>query len=207
MAERAKRGRAWKSPHARKARRGSISLSPLCISPFSCGVIFTRARVLLALLSLRKNRGVLEVYQIIDSLIKSMRIRLTWLNWKRYHIQRITKLYYFFFCHVPVIVMATVMMQRHFFFLWWTSQDGHLWNYLKQDRIVITDIPHTIAILIFMGLLLEVDMTFTLPATHHLAAVPIPILAINTAHQVGTAMEAPSPRHFWQALISLPQTK
>ena len=62
MAERAKRERAWKSPHARKARPGSISLSPRCISPFSCGVIFTRARVLLALLSLRKNRGVLEVY-------------------------------------------------------------------------------------------------------------------------------------------------
>ena len=199
MAERTKRERAWKSPHALKARRGSIF--------FSCGVIFTRARVLLALLSLRKNRGVLEVYQIIDPLMKSMRIRLTWLSWKRYHIQHITKLYYFFFYQVPVIVIATVMMQRHFFFLWWISQDGRLWNYLKQDSIVITDIPYTIAILIFMGLLLEVDMTFTLPATHHPVAVPIPTLVILTVHQAGTAMEAPSPRHFWQALISLPQTK
>ena len=48
--------------------------------------------------------------------MKSMRICLTWLNWKRYHIQHITKLYYFFFCQVPVIVIATVMMLRHFFF-------------------------------------------------------------------------------------------
>ena len=207
MVERAKRELAWKSPHARKARRGSISLSPRCISPFSWGVIYTRARVLLALLSLRKNRKVLEVYQIIDSLVKSMRIGLFWLNWKRYHIQHITKLYYFFFCQVPVIVIATVMMQTHFFFLWWISQDGRLWNYLKQDSIVITDIPYRIAILIFMGLLLEVDMTFTLPATHHPVAVPIPTLVMLTVHQAGTAMEAPSPGHFWQALISLLQTK
>ena len=206
MVERAKRERAWKSPHALKARRGSIFLSPSCISPFSCGVIFTRARVLLALLSLRKNRAVLEVYQIIDSLMKSMRIRLTWLSWKRYHIQHITKPYYFFFYQVPVIVIATVMTQRHFFFLWWISQDGRLWNYLKQD-VIVPEIPYTIAILIFMGLLLEVDMTFTLPATHHPVAVPIPTLAMITAHQAGTAMEAPSPRHFWQALIVLPQTK
>ena len=50
-------------------------------------------------------------------------------------------------------------------------------------------------------------MTFTLLTTRHLVAVPIPILAINTAHQVGTAMEAPSPILFWQAPISLLQTK
>ena len=203
MVERAKRELAWKSPHARKARRGSISLSPRCISPFSCGVIYTRARVLLALLSLRKNRKVLEVYQIIDSLVKSMRIRLFWLNWKRYHIQHITKLYYFFFCQVPVIVIATVMMQRHFFFLWWISQDGRLWNYLKQDSIVITAIQYTTARLMD---LLSVE-AMTLPFSSHLVAFSIPTLTILTAHQVGTAMEAPSPRHFWQALIILLQTK
>ena len=32
------------------------------VSPFSCGVIFTRARVSLALLSLRKNGGLFVVY-------------------------------------------------------------------------------------------------------------------------------------------------
>ena len=49
--ERAKRERAWKSPHARKGdmRRG---------------VIFTRARVSLALLSLRRNGGLLVVYDV-----------------------------------------------------------------------------------------------------------------------------------------------
>ena len=55
--------RAWKSPHARKGdtRRGErnmiISLSPHRVSPFSRGVIFTLARVSLALLSLRKKWG------------------------------------------------------------------------------------------------------------------------------------------------------
>ena len=52
-------------------------------------------------------------------------------------------------------------------------------------------------------------MTFTLPTTRHLVAVSIPTLAMITAHQVGTAMETPSPRHFWQeeAIINLHQTK
>ena len=47
----------------------------------------------------------------------------------------------------------------------------------------------------------------TLPFTSHLVAFAIPTLAMITAHQVGTAMEAPSLRHFLQALISLLQTK
>ena len=37
-------------------------LSPRRVLPFSRGVIFFRARVLLALLSLRKNKGLLLVY-------------------------------------------------------------------------------------------------------------------------------------------------
>ena len=56
MVERAKRERALKikSPHARKGdtRRGDF---------FSPGVIFTGARISLALLSLRKNGGLLVV--------------------------------------------------------------------------------------------------------------------------------------------------
>ena len=35
----------------------------ILVSPFSRGVIFTRARVSLALLSLRKNGGLLVVYR------------------------------------------------------------------------------------------------------------------------------------------------
>ena len=50
-------------------------------------------------------------------------------------------------------------------------------------------------------------MTFTLPTMRHPVDIPILTLAIPTAHQVGTAMEAPPPGHFWQALISLLQTK
>ena len=51
---------------AEKATRGGerekfFSLPAAC-RLFSCGVIFTRARVSLALLSLRKNGGLLVVY-------------------------------------------------------------------------------------------------------------------------------------------------
>ena len=49
IVERVKRERAWKSPHARKGD--------------TRGVIFTRARVSRALLSLRKNEGLLVVYK------------------------------------------------------------------------------------------------------------------------------------------------
>ena len=58
-----------------------------------------------------------------------------------------------------------------------------------------------------MDLLSVEAMTFTLPTTRHPVAVPIPTLAGSTAHQVGIAMEAPFPIHFWQALIILLQTK
>ena len=70
--ERAKRERAGKSPHARKGdtRRGerkyhfsSFFSLPAACRLFSRGLIFTRARVLLALLSLRKNGGLLVVYR------------------------------------------------------------------------------------------------------------------------------------------------
>ena len=49
IVERAKLKRAWKSPHA-------------AFRLFSRGVIFTRTRVSLALVSLRKNGGLLVVY-------------------------------------------------------------------------------------------------------------------------------------------------
>ena len=52
-------------------------------------------------------------------------------------------------------------------------------------------------------------MTLTLSTTRQLAAVPMPTLAILTAHQAGTTMETSSPRHFWQeeVIIILLQTK
>ena len=48
------------------------------------------------------------------------------------------------------------------------------------------------------------EEAMTLPLTIHLEALPIPTLVLLTAHRVGTAKE---PGHFWQALISLLQTK
>ena len=50
-------------------------------------------------------------------------------------------------------------------------------------------------------------MIFTLPTTRHPIAIPTLALVTLTAHQVGTAMEAPPPPLFWQALIFLLQTK
>ena len=50
-------------------------------------------------------------------------------------------------------------------------------------------------------------MTLKLSTTRHPVAIPMLTLVILTVHQVGTALEAPLLRHFWQALISLLQTK
>ena len=55
IVERAKRERAGKSPHERKGDTRRVS-------PFLAWVIFTRDRVSLALLSRRKNGGLLVVY-------------------------------------------------------------------------------------------------------------------------------------------------
>ena len=55
--------------------------------------------------------------------------------------------------------------------------------------------------------LLSETLTFPFTTTRHPVAVPILTLAGSTAHQVATALEAPFPIHFWQALIILLQTK
>ena len=65
--------------------------------------------------------------------------------------------------------------------------------------------PYTTARL--MDLLSEEAIPFTLPTMRHLMEIPMPTWAGLTAHQAGTTMETLSPRHFWQALISLLQTK
>ena len=54
-----------------------------------------------------------------------------------------------------------------------------------------------------MDLLSVQAMTFTLPTTRHLVAVPMLTLAILTAHQAGTTMETPSAGHFWQEEVSI----
>ena len=99
------------------------------------------------------------------------------------------------------------MIPRHFFSRWLTNQDGRLWNCLRQGNIVLTTSPYTTARL--MDLFSEEAMTLSLPTTRHLVAVPMPTLAIPTAHRAGTTMETPSPRHFWQeeVIIILLQTK
>ena len=48
-----------------------------------------------------------------------------------------------------------------------------------------------------MDLRLEEEaMTFTLPTTRHLVAIPIQTLAVRTAHQAGTSIKTPSARDF-----------
>ena len=64
IVERAKCERAWKSALARKGdtrREEGKIVSPRRVSPFLAWVIFTRDCVSLALLSLRKNGGILVV--------------------------------------------------------------------------------------------------------------------------------------------------
>ena len=67
--------------------------------------------------------------------------------------------------------------------------------------------PYTTARL--MDLFSEEAMTLRLSTMRHLVAVPIPTLAVLTAHQAGTTMETPSPRHFLQeeVIMLLLQTK
>ena len=58
-----------------------------------------------------------------------------------------------------------------------------------------------------MDLHLEMDLTFTFPATRQPIAILTATLAILTAHRVGTATAAPSPEHSWQDRTTSHQTK
>ena len=111
-------------------------------------------------------------------------------------------LFHFLFFQQVTAAASIDMIPRHSFSRCLTSQDWHLWNFL---RIEITVMPYTTARL--MDLLLEEAMIFTLPTTRHPIAIPTLPLVTLTAHQVGTAMEAPPPTLFWQALLLLLQTK
>ena len=111
-------------------------------------------------------------------------------------------LFFFIFSQqVTAVAPSTDMIPRHFFSRWLTSQDGHLWNCLRQGSIVITESPYTTAGL--MDLRLEEEaMTFTsFPITRHLVAIPIATLALLTAHQAGTKSETPSSGDFWQEKV------
>ena len=116
--------------------------------------------------------------------------------------------YPFLFLFLQQVSVASIeLIPRHSFSRLLTSQDGRLWNCVRQGSIVLTDIPYTTAPL--MDLLSVEAMTLILSTTRHPVAVPLPTLASLTAHQAGTTMEAPSPRHFWQEdiMIILHQTK
>ena len=58
-----------------------------------------------------------------------------------------------------------------------------------------------------MDLHLEMDLTFTFPATRQPIAILTATLAILTAHRAGTATAVPSPEHSWQDRTSSHQTK
>ena len=70
--------------------------------------------------------------------------------------------------------------------------------------MLFTNVPY--ALTITMGLHSEEDLTFTFPTTRRPIAILTATLAILTAHREGTA-PAPSPKHSWQELTSLHQTK
>ena len=58
-----------------------------------------------------------------------------------------------------------------------------------------------------MGPHSEEDLTFTFPTTRHPIAIHTAALATLTAHRVGTATTATSPKHSWQELTPSLQTK
>ena len=100
---------------------------------------------------------------------------------------------------------CVTLVHGRWFRKWVSSQDGHLLNCLKRENIVLANIrsvlihrmvPHSVE-----------DMTFTFPTTRHPIAIHTATLDILTAHRVGTATAAPSPKHSWQELTSSLQTK
>ena len=99
---------------------------------------------------------------------------------------------------VPAVAPGTDMIPRHFFSRWLTSQDGHLWNFLRQEGCIVRTMPTPYTTARLMDLLSEMAGTYTLPTRRHPVAVPLPTLVLLTAHQAGTTMETPSARHFWQ---------
>ena len=113
-------------------------------------------------------------------------------------------LFFFLFLfsqQATAVAPSTDMIPRHLFSRWLTSQDGHLWNWIRQGNIVLTKSPYTIAGLMDLRLE-EENMTFTsFPITGHLVAIPIATLALLTAHQAGTKWETPSSGDFWQEKV------
>ena len=67
-------GEKWQTNPNGRLRRGYTRRGD--VSPFSRGVIFTRARVSLALLSLRENGGLLVVYQSLRFVTNHSRFAL-----------------------------------------------------------------------------------------------------------------------------------
>ena len=116
--EQAKRERAWKPSHARKARRGGERCLTDACHLFSRGAIFTRARVSLALLSLRKNGGLLEVHFFSVLIASSDRPRIfgifkkrkTWISSFNLKVSIVTAFctivvsQVYHFCHVLLLL-------------------------------------------------------------------------------------------------------
>ena len=117
----------------------------------------------------------------------------------------VTAVFHFFsLWQIPAIIISTT--PKPFCFHWWTGQDGHLLNCLKQEDIVLTEhIPYFLVHR--MGPHSVEDMTFKFSTPDNPVAIYTATSAVLTAHRVGTATAAPSPKHSWQELTRSLQTK
>ena len=87
--------------------------------------------------------------------------------------------------------MHTGTVRRPFCSHWLTSQAGDQSNCLKQEGIVVANIPYTVVLA--MDPHLVEDTIFTLPATPHPTQIQTQTLDTPTAHQLATVKAAPSP--------------
>ena len=94
--------------------------------------------------------------------------------------------------------MHTGTARQPFCFHWLTSQVGDQSNCLKQDRIVVANIPYTIVLV--MDPHLDGDTIFTFSMMPHRTQILTHTLDTATAHQLATVMSAPSPCPSWQEL-------
>ena len=89
---------------------------------------------------------------------------------------------------------------------WLTSQVGHLWNCLKQDRLALKANPYTVVLTPDLDLV--EDKISASPATPHPAQILTQALDTPTVHHLVT-VAAPSPNHSWQevAIFNLMKLK
>ena len=97
-------------------------------------------------------------------------------------------------------------LRAPFYSHWLTSQVGHQWNCLKQDRLALKANPYTVVLTLDLGLV--EDTISPLAATPHPTQILTQTLDTPTFDHLAT-VAAPSPDHSWQevAIFNLMKLK